>query len=160
MSPHPRRRVKRFACSSHELNIDLRRHIHADRDNCVCSYYLFNPLPNIRILDCSKLKEFANDNSKFVEYDGKFSKRTENTVGKGELLITSIFSFSCSVFKRLVLQTHINQGLFGKGLMNKFLTLKINITYSAGASYFMAKNMLCYFLGIMVEIVWEAFIVL
>ena len=32
------------------------------------------------------------------------------------LLVTSNFSFSHSVFKRLVLQTRENQGLFGKGL--------------------------------------------
>ena len=36
---------------------------------------------------------------------------------KEKLLITSNFSFSHSVFKRLVLQTRENQGLFGKGLM-------------------------------------------
>ena len=54
----------------------------------------------------------------------KFSKRVENTVGKGEvaryeqfLLVTNNFSFSHSVFKRLVLQTCKNQGLFGKGLI-------------------------------------------
>ena len=35
---------------------------------------------------------------------------------KEKLLVTSNFSFSCSVFKRLVMQTHKNQGLFGKGL--------------------------------------------
>ena len=35
---------------------------------------------------------------------------------KEKLLITSNFSFSRSVFKRLLLQTHKNQGLFGKGL--------------------------------------------
>ena len=35
---------------------------------------------------------------------------------KEKLLVTSNFSFSYSVFKRLVLQTHKNQGLFGKGL--------------------------------------------
>ena len=35
---------------------------------------------------------------------------------KEKLLVTSNFSFSRSVFKRLVLQTHKNQGLFGKGL--------------------------------------------
>ena len=35
---------------------------------------------------------------------------------KEKLLITSNFSFSHSVFKRLVLQTRKNQGLFGKGL--------------------------------------------
>ena len=34
-----------------------------------------------------------------------------------KLLVTSNFSFSHSVFKRLVLQTRKNQGLFGKGLM-------------------------------------------
>ena len=35
---------------------------------------------------------------------------------KEKLLIMSNFSFSHSVFKRLVLQTRKNQGLFGKGL--------------------------------------------
>ena len=34
---------------------------------------------------------------------------------KEKLLVTSNFSFSLSVFKRLVLQTCKNQGLFGKG---------------------------------------------
>ena len=37
---------------------------------------------------------------------------------KEKLLFMSNFSFSRSVFKRLVLQTHKNQGLFGKGLSN------------------------------------------
>ena len=35
---------------------------------------------------------------------------------KEKLLVTSNFSFSHSVFERLVLHTHKNQGLFGKGL--------------------------------------------
>ena len=80
--------------------------------------------PKRQILDPSKLKEFADDNFKFVENDRKYSKRVENTVGKGELLVTSNFSFSHRVFKRLVLQTGKSQGLFGKGLKkvnNKFL---------------------------------------
>ena len=38
---------------------------------------------------------------------------------KEKLLVTSNFSFSHSVFKRLVLQTRKNQGLFGKGLSIK-----------------------------------------
>ena len=33
-----------------------------------------------------------------------------------KLLVTSNFSFSRNVFKRLVLQTRKNQGFFGKGL--------------------------------------------
>ena len=56
-----------------------------------------------------RLKEFADDNFKFVENGGKLSEQIENTV-------TSNFSFFHSVFKRLVLPTHKNQGLFGKGL--------------------------------------------
>ena len=35
---------------------------------------------------------------------------------KEKLLVTGYFSFSHSVFKRLVLQSSKNQGLFGKGL--------------------------------------------
>ena len=35
-------------------------------------------------------------------------------MGKGEIACN--FSFFCSVFKRLKLQTRKNQGLFGKGL--------------------------------------------
>ena len=36
-----------------------------------------------------------------------------------KLLVTSNFSFSLTVFKRLVLQTCKNKGLFGKGLIDK-----------------------------------------
>ena len=35
---------------------------------------------------------------------------------KEKLLVMSNFSFSHSVFKRLLLKTHKNSGLFGKGL--------------------------------------------
>ena len=38
---------------------------------------------------------------------------------KQKLLFTSNFSFSHSVFKRLVLQTRKKQGLFGKGLIEE-----------------------------------------
>ena len=40
---------------------------------------------------------------------------------KEKLLFKSNFSFSHSVFKRLVLQTLKNQGLFGKGLKGQFI---------------------------------------
>ena len=39
---------------------------------------------------------------------------------KEKLLVMSNFSFSHHVFKGLVLQTHKNQGLFGKGLIVTF----------------------------------------
>ena len=43
------------------------------------------PFPKRRILDSSKLKELTDEHFKFDENDGKFSKRAENTVGKGEI---------------------------------------------------------------------------
>ena len=51
------------------------------------SFYLKNiyPSPRRQILDSSKLQEFADDNFKFDENGRKFSKRVENTVGKGEI---------------------------------------------------------------------------
>ena len=44
-----------------------------------------NPFLNNKILDSSKLKEFADDNFKFDENGTKFSEWLENTVGKGEI---------------------------------------------------------------------------
>ena len=75
----------------------------------------FLTLSQKTILDSSKLKEFAYDNSKIHESGRNVSKWVDNTVGEREiarLLVTSNFSFSHSVFKRLVLQTRKNQGLF------------------------------------------------
>ena len=43
------------------------------------------PFPKRQILDSSKLKEFADDNFKFDKISRKFSKRIENTAGKGEI---------------------------------------------------------------------------
>ena len=52
-----------------------------------------------------------------MEYSSPNGLKKKKTLGEKEkLLITSNFSFSHSVFKRLVLQTHENQGLLGKGL--------------------------------------------
>ena len=45
----------------------------------------FNPLPDDKVLDSSKLKEFADDNFKFDENERKLSKQVENSVGEGEI---------------------------------------------------------------------------
>ena len=71
-----------------------------------------------QILDPSKLKEFADDNSKFDENGKKLSNQVENTVGKGEMAHYKQFLLFNSVFKRLVLQTCKNQGLLEKVLTN------------------------------------------
>ena len=61
-------------------------------------------LPKRQILDSSTLKEFADDNFKFDEDGRMFSRRVENTVGKGEiaryeqfLLFLQCFQKSCTV---------------------------------------------------------------
>ena len=51
----------------------------------VLSAIFINPLPDDKILDRSKLKQSADDNSKFDENSRKFSKWVENTVGKREI---------------------------------------------------------------------------
>ena len=52
---------------------------------------------------------------------------------KEKLLVTSKFSFSHSVFKRLVLQTRKTQGFFGKGLRQfKRVRLKTNLRMIGG----------------------------
>ena len=70
------------------------------------------------MLDSSKLRDLADDNFKFKENGEKFSKWVEKKKlwEKEKLLVTSNFSFSHSVFKRLPLQTRKIKGLFGKGL--------------------------------------------
>ena len=70
-----------------------------------------------QILDSSKLKGYADDNSKFDENGRQFSERIENSVGI-KRMISSNFSFSHCVFKRPLLQTPKNQGLFGKRVKN------------------------------------------
>ena len=48
-------------------------------DNCSVKTF-----PKQQILDSSKLKELADDNSRFDENGIKFSKHEENAVRKGE----------------------------------------------------------------------------
>ena len=70
--------------------------------------------PKQQIFDSFKLKEFADNNFKFHEYGRKFSKRVENTVGKGEIAHYEQFLLFPQCSKRLLLQTCKNQGLFSK----------------------------------------------
>ena len=79
-----------------------------------------NPFPNDKILDSPKMKEFAEDNFKFDQNGTNFSKWVEYTAGKVEIAsLQANFYFFNRGFKRLVLQTGKNQGLFGKGLKQK-----------------------------------------
>ena len=71
-------------------------------------FVVFNPFPDGKFLDSSKLKEFSDANFKFDENDRKSSKPVANTVGKGEIARHEQFSFFHSVFKILVKQTRKN----------------------------------------------------
>ena len=77
---------------------------------------MFNPFPN------DKFETFPNWKSLQMTILSLMKMMESSPNGwktlweKEKLLVTSNFSLSCSVFKRLVLQTRKNQGLFGKGL--------------------------------------------
>ena len=61
--------------------------------------FLFNPLPENKILDRSKLKQI-DDIFKFDENSRKFSKQVENTVGKGEIALYEQFLFFPQFFQK------------------------------------------------------------
>ena len=62
--------------------------------------FIFLPFPKRQILDSFKLKEFADNNSKFDENGKKLSKRVENTVGKGEIAIYEQFLLFPQCFQK------------------------------------------------------------
>ena len=64
-------------------------------------------LPNDKILRCSKLKAFA-DNKTNVNKKLKFGlgRMEKHCKKRKKILVTSIFSFSYNVFKRLLPQGH------------------------------------------------------
>ena len=47
-----------------------------------------------------QIEEFADDNFKFDENGGKFSKRTEKTLGKGEIVRHEQFHFFPQCFEK------------------------------------------------------------
>ena len=75
---------------------------------------MFMHFPKQQILDSSKLKEFADDNFRFDENGRKFSKRVENTVGKGEIARYEQFLLFPQCCQRTY--TRKNLDLLGKGL--------------------------------------------
>ena len=52
----------------------------------------------------TKLKAFADDKLDVAKMMSSLLDRVENTVGKGENLVTNIFSFSHSIFKNLLVK--------------------------------------------------------
>ena len=84
----------------------------------------FNSLPNDKILDPSKLKEFADDSFKFDENGRKLSKREENTVGKREIARYEQFLLFPQCFQKACFPGASKGDVCGNGLtlfqMTKF----------------------------------------
>ena len=76
----------------------------------------FNPFPDDKILDWSKLKAFADDKLSVTKMKISVFDRVESIVGKGEIAYTSNFSFFHNVFKRLLSQKRQTVSLCGNGL--------------------------------------------
>ena len=77
--------------------------------------WCFNDLPKGQISDCSNLKQCADDNSKFDENGGKFSKKVEKLWKKEKLPVTSNFSFP-TVFSKDLYGRHVKtRACLGKG---------------------------------------------
>ena len=62
------------------------------------------------------MKEFADNNFKLYENGRKFSKRVENTVGKGEIARYEQFLLFPQCLHKTCTADTKNQGLFGNGL--------------------------------------------
>ena len=78
---------------------------------------LLNSLPNDKFLDLSKLKAFAHLKINVREKSNLFWEVWKRLWEKEELLVTSIFSFSLYVFKRLLSQGRLKLGLCSKELI-------------------------------------------
>ena len=87
-------------------------------NDCKCSFFVdslsLSQKTNFRLFQTERLcrRHFQL----WWKWQQVFQKGRKHCGEKEKLHIRSNFSFSCSVFKRLILQTCKNQGLFGKGL--------------------------------------------
>ena len=62
-----------------------------------------NALPNDKYLDWSKLTAFADEKFNLAEIFKFILEKVKTLLEKKKMLVTSIFSFSHNVFKRLVI---------------------------------------------------------
>ena len=82
----------------------------------------YPPLPDNKILDWSKLKQFADDNFKFDEHSRKFSKRVENTVGKGEIAHYEQFLLFPLCFQKACFQGTLKDVIVWEWVKQQFLS--------------------------------------
>ena len=70
-----------------------------------------NPFLNDKILNSSKLKQFAQDNFKCYENGRKFSNKVENSVGKGEIARYEQFLLFLQCFQKTFTADTKKQGI-------------------------------------------------
>ena len=98
-------------------------------------FFSFNPFPN-DFLDSSKLKEFTDDNSKFDENGGKFSKRRrKHCVKRRNCSLWAISPFPTVFSKDLHCKQLKNKGLFGEELNKKNLYISLPFLCYSGKSW-------------------------
>ena len=82
-----------------------------DQDVCYWSiFWMFYPFPNEKYFTLPNYKSLQTTISNFMKMAESSLQWLKTLWEKEKFLVT------CSVFQRLLLQTHKNQGLFGKGL--------------------------------------------
>ena len=79
---------------------------------------------NRQIFDSSKLKEFADNNFEFDENGRQFSKRVENSVGKGEIARSPFLT----VFSKDLYLTHVKTRACLEKSINSFNLDKAEIS--------------------------------
>ena len=83
---------------------------------CLFCTLLLNPYPNEKFYTLPNWKSLQMTISNVMKIAESSPNDYKTLWEKEKLLVSSNFSFSHNVFKRLILQTRKNQGLFGKGL--------------------------------------------
>ena len=87
---------------------------------CKTSIALYGVSTDKRQILDSKLQEFADDNYKFDKYSRNFSRKVDNTVGKGKIACYYQFLFFPTVIlKNLYCRQHKNPGFFGKRIIER-----------------------------------------
>ena len=98
----------------------MKGQVHLHSKSTCFSEIGINPLPDNKILDWSKLKQFADGNYKLYENGRKFSKRVENTVGKGEIARYEQFLLFPPCFQKACF-TGASKGVIAWEWVNPFL---------------------------------------
>ena len=75
---------------------------HGQNSLLLADFLCITSIPNDNILDCTKLKAFADVKLNDAKMMISLFYRVENIVGKEKMLVTSIFSFSLNVFQSVL----------------------------------------------------------